>query len=118
MTAPGFDLTPREREFMAYLSARETCPTYAEAAAAMDIASKSGVYRLVRQLESKGYVARDPRRRFSLRILKRVRSRPAVDPTSIKAVPILGPVPAPWSYPFRDHRTCAQVWAEEAREAA
>lgn len=106
----SYSLTPRARELLAFLRSRETCPTYREMAAALGYQGRAGlsnVTRLLMQLEERGYIARSYKKSRSIRLL---------DPTPA-GIPILGPVPAPWSYPF-GHRTVAQVWADEAREAA
>lgn len=112
MSAPGYDLTARERQLMVYLSARETCPTYDEAAHATGIRGKGQIYRLVTQLEAKGYVRRRRYRQQSLEVLRPVEAPARADTPD--GIPLLGPVPAPWSYPFAGHRTCAEWGRAEA----
>ncbi len=54
----GYDLTPRARELLVFLSGREACPTFEEMRRALGLGSKSGVVRLLGQLEGRGYVRR------------------------------------------------------------
>jgi DNA-binding MarR family transcriptional regulator len=54
----GYDLTPRARELLVFLSGREACPTFEEMRRALGLGSKSGVVRLLGQLEARGYVRR------------------------------------------------------------
>lgn len=61
-------LTPRQRELLAYLSERETCPSYGEMRAALKLASKSSVARLVDGLWERGYVSRIPDRARSIEL--------------------------------------------------
>lgn len=49
-------LTPRARALLVYLTERETCPTYREMAAALELKAVSQIASLVRQLESRGYI--------------------------------------------------------------
>lgn len=105
-TKGGYDLTPRARELLRYIRERDTCPTFSEMCRAIT-AGRGSITKMLNQLEERGYIRR---------LRNRERAILPVDPTP-PGIPFLGPVPAPWSYPFQ-HRTVAEVWADEAREAA
>jgi SOS-response transcriptional repressor LexA len=49
-------LTPRQRRLLAYLSAREVCPTYREMSDALKLSSTHAVYNLLRQLIERGRI--------------------------------------------------------------
>jgi len=70
-------LTPMQRRFMLALQARlaarpDVGPTYEELREDLGLASKSGVFRLVRECESRGRIARLPRAERSIQVLRPV----------------------------------------------
>lgn len=73
----GYGLTARARELLVYLSERDTCPSFEEMQAALGLASKSGVYRLIEQLERRGYIRRQPGMARSIEIIQRAEQEPA-----------------------------------------
>jgi SOS-response transcriptional repressor LexA len=63
--APGsyVGLTTKQAELLSYIRTRQAndeTPSFEEMAAAVDIASKSGVSRLIVGLEARGYITRHP----------------------------------------------------------
>ena len=113
-TPPGNDLTPRARELLTLLSAAPTCPTFEQMRVALGCASKHNVARLVSQLEERGYIHRRPRRARAISVLRPLpaacvqpQAKESASGDATVELPLLGPVPAPGSYPFRDHRSCA-----------
>ncbi len=67
----GYGLTPRQRDLLVYLSARESCPSYAEMALAIGAESKSTINRLVCQLEKRGYIRRLPKCARAIELIHR-----------------------------------------------
>lgn len=67
----GYDLTPRARELLAYLASQPGCPTFEEMSAAMGGRVKSGIHRLITQLEERGYIRRLRYRARAIEILRR-----------------------------------------------
>lgn len=66
----GYDLTPRARQLLAFLSGQAACPSVDEMRRALGLASKSGVVRLLTQLEGRGYVRRQPGRERAIELLR------------------------------------------------
>lgn len=69
MNAPGYGLTDRARELLAYLRERETCPSFEEMRQALRLASKSSVLSLARQLEERGHIRRLANRARAIEVL-------------------------------------------------
>lgn len=74
MTEPrsraGMGLTAKARELLAYIASCDLCPTYEEMRAALGVASKSNIYRLLGQLEERGYIYRLPNRTRAIEVLR------------------------------------------------
>lgn len=70
-------LTPRQRDALTYLNdytnSRGYSPSYLEIGAALGLGSKSGVHRLVKQLEARGHIRRNPNRCRSIDVATGVR---------------------------------------------
>lgn len=70
-------LTPRQRDALAYIAdytnSRGYSPSYLEIGAALGLGSKSGVHRLIIQLEGRGHIRRDPNRCRSIDVATGVR---------------------------------------------
>lgn len=67
-------LTPQQRRFMLALQSRlaarpDVGPTYEELREDLGLASKSGVFRLVRECEARGRIERMPRLERGLRVI-------------------------------------------------
>lgn len=71
---PVGDLTPTMRRLMLiiqrHVEDHGVCATYEELAGEMGLASKSGIARLIGQLEERGYVRRRPHRWYAIAILR------------------------------------------------
>lgn len=65
----SYGLTTRQRELLAYLKERETCPSFEEMQAALGLHSKSGVHRLLQALEERGYIRRQYHRARSIEVV-------------------------------------------------
>ncbi len=63
-------LTPRQRELLAYLSERETPPSFDEMRCAIGVKHKSSVFHLLNGLEERGYVRRHKRRVRAIEVLR------------------------------------------------
>src|SRR5215813_747577 len=67
-------LTAKQKELLLYIHERikETgvCPSFDEMKEALDLASKSGIHRLITALEERGFVRRLPHRARALEVLK------------------------------------------------
>jgi repressor LexA len=108
-------LTAKQKELLLYIHERikETgvCPSFDEMKEALDLASKSGIHRLITALEERGFVRRLPHRARALEVLKmpdsatpaapprgRAAFRPSVVPQEARAggaeIPILGRIAA------------------------
>jgi repressor LexA len=107
-------LTAKQKELLLYIHERikETgvCPSFDEMKEALDLASKSGIHRLITALEERGFVRRLPHRARALEVLKmpdsatpaapprgRAQFRPSVVPQEARAgydIPILGRIAA------------------------
>jgi repressor LexA len=72
---PAVPLTPMQRRFMLALQARlaarpDVGPTYEELKDDLGLASKSGVFRLVRECEARGRIERMPRMERGLTVVR------------------------------------------------
>ena len=76
----GYSLTARQRELLVYLTSRDTCPSYEEMQRALGLASKSGVYRLIQQLEERGYIRRIPHLARAIEVIRTFAASPEVLP--------------------------------------
>lgn len=68
----GIPLTRTEKRFydaLVRLCGADTAPSYDELAREIGLTSKSGVHRLVNQLESKGWITRAPNRARTIQIV-------------------------------------------------
>lgn len=67
-------LTPRQRQVLVFIhdSIGQTgvAPSFSELARNLGVASKSGIHRIITELESKGFVRRLPRKAHALEILR------------------------------------------------
>ena len=69
-------LTPRMKELLTFIdqSIRDSggvCPTYDEMAAEIGVKAKSGINRLVEELEERGFISRTPKRWRSIEVIRR-----------------------------------------------
>ena len=62
-------LTDQQIRLLEVLEASPTTPSYVELAAAMGLASKSGISRLVLSLEERGFIERLPSKARSIRVV-------------------------------------------------
>lgn len=65
-------LTPRQRELLAYLRERDTCPTYREMGRALGYAESNltqPIHDLLNALEERGYIRRIPGRWRAIEVL-------------------------------------------------
>lgn len=67
-------LTPKQRELLLYINERikndGVSPSFDEMKAALNLASKSGIHRLITALEERGFIQRLPHRARALEVLK------------------------------------------------
>lgn len=68
----GYGLTPRQRELLAYLSARDECPSFTEMRDALGLSSNGSVQRLIEALEAKGRIRRIRNRHRAIEVLRPV----------------------------------------------
>jgi repressor LexA len=107
-------LTAKQKELLLYIHERikesGVCPSFDEMKEALDLASKSGIHRLITALEERGFVRRLPHRARALEVLKmpdsatpaapprgRAAFRPSVVPQESRGnydIPILGRIAA------------------------
>lgn len=71
---PAIPLTPMQRRFMLALQARlearpDVGPSYEELKEDLGLSSKSGVFRLVKECESRGRIVRSPNSDRSIRVI-------------------------------------------------
>lgn len=73
---PVYGLTPRARELMLKLQrtvdATGTVPSFDELRRMVGISSRSGIHRMLGQLEERGYIRRIKSRARAIQILKRI----------------------------------------------
>jgi repressor LexA len=66
-------MTPRMRELLTfidgYIQARGVSPSFDEMKAALKLASKSGIHRMLRQLEERGFIRQIPHRSRAVQIV-------------------------------------------------
>lgn len=79
-------LTPHQRDLLLYIQRYQDAnggvsPSYDEMTAALGLASKSGIHRLMEGLEGRGFISRMHGRPRAITILKRVRD-PDAPPVS------------------------------------
>jgi repressor LexA len=67
--SPTYGLTARQRELLAYLDEREFCPSFREMREAIGVPHVS-VFRLLNQLEERGYIRRLSNRARAIEVLK------------------------------------------------
>ena len=69
------NLTRKQRLLLdyliAYIDENGTAPSFEEMAGALDLASKSGVHRLIEALEERGWIRRLPNRARAIDVLRR-----------------------------------------------
>jgi len=104
-------LTAKQKELLLYIHERikETgvSPSFDEMKEALDLASKSGIHRLITALEERGFLRRLPHRARALEVLKlpdsaapsappkgRTNFRPSVVGDAREGIPILGQIAA------------------------
>lgn len=91
-------LTARQAELLTYIAdgirTQGRSPTYEQLTSSMRIRSRSGIHRLVTELEERGYLKRQGRRRHGMKILRMpqgVVSKPfSVAPAGLADVPLRG----------------------------
>ena len=66
-----YGLTKKQKELLDFLREREgeVSPSFDEMREALGLASKSGIHRLVKGLEDRGYVNRIPNRKRTIRLV-------------------------------------------------
>lgn len=111
----AFSITPLQAKALAWLKIHEAeRPTLEEIAAGIGLRYKHQAMFLVRRLAERGRIRYVPGERRSITVIDAeplcrapdgARLRPALVPGNAGAGK---PTPAPWLYPFRDHRTCAE----------
>lgn len=73
--APGLytGLTVKQADLLSYLRTREAagaeCPSFDEMRLALDLATRSGVHRLLTALEERGWIERLPHRKRAITVL-------------------------------------------------
>ena len=76
-------LTGKQHELLSYLidyqAEKDITPSFDEMRAAIGLASKSGIHRLVSALEERGYIRKLPNRARAIEILRHPGSRPEAD---------------------------------------
>lgn len=118
-------ITPRQHELLTYIVGQRVCPTYPQMADAIR-SSKGGVHGMLTRLELAGYVRRIPSRVRAIEVIRQPgASRPTTAADRLAAArawrirmkpyfdDLYGPSirAAADSYPFANHRTCAE-WTE------
>ena len=70
----GYGLTPRQKKLFdfikSYMKNKPVAPTYEEMKSAAGLKSKSGVHKIVLNLEARGWLTRLPGKNRSIRISK------------------------------------------------
>lgn len=73
-------LTQRQHDLISFLEKRlentGVCPTFREMAEALDLASISGIHRILDGLEERGYIRRLPNRARAIEIVKKPANTP------------------------------------------
>ena len=66
-----YGLTKKQKELLDFLREQEgeVSPSFDEMREALGLASKSGIHRLVKGLEDRGYVSRIPNRKRTIRLV-------------------------------------------------
>ena len=76
-------LTKKQHQLLSYLidyqAEKDITPSFDEMRAAIGLASKSGIHRLVSALEERGYIRKLPNRARAIEILRHPGSRPEAD---------------------------------------
>jgi repressor LexA len=62
-------LTQRQRDLLAFLRSRETCPSFDEMRVALGLKSKSGIHRMIEALEERGFIVRRTNRARAIQVL-------------------------------------------------
>jgi len=90
ITLDGYGLTSRQRETMVFLSSRDTAPSVEEIRRHLGLAAKSGVVRLLRGLEERGYIRRHSGRARAIELLKRVEAPTRTGGSDVAHLPLRG----------------------------
>lgn len=83
-------LTQQQADLLGYLRNSDRTPSYAEMARAIGLKSRSGIFRLIEALETRGFIERLPNKSRAVRLLEEPRLWSDVSLRSVSTSNLIG----------------------------